>query len=262
MAGTTDRKQGRLDGEVVLVTGGGSGIGLAVARKVVEEGGKVAIADIDPAAAQAALETLPGGHQTAWAGQVDISDETSVRDFTADMVENFGRPTVLINNAGIRVDETSVLECSQAAWDRTFAVNARGTFLVSRSVLPHMIDAGGGAIVNVSSAAGLVARQNLAAYSATKGAIIALTRSMAADFGSYGIRVNVVCPGSTVTPAFERVIENAPDPEAMLQARKSRHLLGRLGQPEDVANAIVFLASKDADWITGGVFPVDGGNTA
>lgn len=262
MNDTAAVKHGRLAGEVALVTGAASGIGLATARKIAEAGGKVAIGDIDMAAAEAAAAEILAQGGTAWPGRIDVSDEDSVRDFVAGMAGELGAPTVLVNNAGMRVNESSVLDCGPADWDRTFAVNVRGTFLVSRSVVPHMIEAGRGAIVNLGSAAGLVARRNVAAYAASKGAIIALTRSMAADFGAQGIRVNAVCPGSTVTPAFQRFIDNSPDPAAMLQSRLNNHLLGRLGQPEDTANAIVFLASRDAGWITGGIFPVDGGNTA
>ncbi len=262
MTDTSDMPTGRFQGEIAVVTGGASGIGLATATLLSRQGAIVAIGDIDAAAAETAADSVRSQGGSAWGGGIDVSDEASVAEFVEQVVAQVGAPTILVNNAGLIVSAKSVLESSLEDWDKTFAVNVRGTFLVSRAVIPHMIDAGGGAVVNLGSAAALAARPNLSAYSASKGAVVAMTRAMAADFGDKGIRVNAVCPGPTMTVAFKRHIEGSADPAAMLKARESEQLLGTLGQPEDIANAIAFLASREAGWITGGIFPIDGGNTA
>ena len=170
---------------------------------------------------------------------------------------------ILVNNAGGMFSATNVLDCTESDWDRTFALNVKGVFLMSRAVLPLMVRNRNGSIINVSSAAALVGRKNMAAYSATKGAIIALTRAMAHDHGADGIRINCVCPGPTVTPAFLRTLAaTTSDPEAERRSREKDQPLGRLGEPVDIAESIVFLASNKASWITGIVLPIDGGNTA
>jgi NAD(P)-dependent dehydrogenase (short-subunit alcohol dehydrogenase family) len=175
-------------------------------------------------------------------------------------LSSFERVDILFNNAGIESFGT-VIESDEATWDRTFAVHVRGAYLCSKYVLPAIIESGrGGVVINVSSVAGLVGLQHMSAYSAAKGAIISLTRAMAADFAQYGIRVNCIAPGTSMTPLGQRLIEN-DTPERLAQ-RLSRYPLGRFGQPEEIARSVLFLASDDSSYATGICLVVDGGLTA
>jgi NAD(P)-dependent dehydrogenase (short-subunit alcohol dehydrogenase family) len=175
-------------------------------------------------------------------------------------LSSFERVDILFNNAGIESFGT-VIESDEATWDRTFAVHVRGAYLCSKYVLPAIIESGrGGVVINVSSVAGLVGLQHMSAYSAAKGAIISLTRAMAADFAQYGIRVNCIAPGTSMTPLGQRLIEN-DTPERLAQ-RLSRYPLGRFGQPEEIARSVLFLASDDSSYATGMCLVVDGGLTA
>jgi len=252
----------RLKDKVVIVTGGGSGIGQAACLLMAEEGAIVAIGDIVTDSAMSTSNKIIEAGGRAMHGYLDVSNASSVEAFVGEVLRQYGRVDVLVNNAGGRISATSVLTCSESDWDKTFAINSKGVYLMSRAVLPSMIKNKGGAIVNISSAQGLLARKNRAAYAATKGAIISLTRSMAADHGRDGIRVNCVVPGAIQTPPLLRDIATAPDPGAVRKAMEGEQLLTRLGEPLDVAQAVVFLASDRASWITGVVLPVDGGITA
>ncbi len=213
---------------------------IATATKIIEAGGK------------------------AMHAYLDATDPSSVKDFVAKVLNHFRKVDILVNNVGTigTPTPTNILECTESEWERTFARNVKSVFLMSRAVLPSMIENGSGSIINISSVAALAGRRNLVAYSAAKGAVIALTRAMAHDHGRDGIRVNCVCPGPTLTPAFLRGLAATPDPEAKREARAEEQPLGRLGEPADIAESIVFLASDRASWITGIVMPVDGGNTA
>ena len=172
----------------------------------------------------------------------------------------FEHVDILFNNAGIESFGT-VIESDEAIWDRTFAVHVRGAFLCSKYAIPSMISSGhGGVVINVSSVAGLVGLQHMSAYSAAKGAIISLTRSMAADFAQHGIRVNCIAPGTSMTPLGQRLIEN-DTPEKLAQ-RLSRYPLGRFGQPDEIARSVLFLASDDSSYATGMCLVIDGGLTA
>jgi len=174
-------------------------------------------------------------------------------------LSDFERIDILFNNAGIESFGT-VIESDEATWESTFAVHVRGAFLCSKYALPAMIDSGrGGVVINVSSVACLVGLQHMSAYSAAKGAIISLTRAMAADFAQYGIRVNCIAPGTTMTPLGQRLIEN-DTPERLAQ-RLSRYPLGRFGQPEEIARSVLFLASDDSSYATGMCLVIDGGLT-
>lgn len=251
-----------LNSKVAIVTGGGSGIGRAACLLLAKEGATVAIADV---VLDATIETtnqiIKAGGQAMY-GMLDISDASSVEAFVGRVLSQYQRVDILVNNAGGILTGTNVLNCTESDWDRTFALNVKGVFLMSRSVLPSMVRTRGGSIINISSAAALVGRKNRAAYSAAKGAVIALTRAMAHDHAGDGIRVNCICPGPTLTPAFLRSLARSHDPEGQRRAREEEQPLGRLGEPVDIAEAIVFLASDRASWITGIVLPVDGGNTA
>jgi meso-butanediol dehydrogenase/(S,S)-butanediol dehydrogenase/diacetyl reductase len=251
-----------LKNKVAIVTGGGSGIGRATCLLLANEGATVAIGDVVPDAAKATADHIIEAGGQAMHGNLNVSDPPSVETFVGRVLRQYQRVDILVNNAGGIVTRGDVLNCTESDWDRTFALNVKGTFLMSRAVLPSMIQNRNGSIINVSSTSALVGRKNLAAYSTAKGAVISLTRAMAHDHGRDGIRVNCVCPGPTLTPAFRRTLAAAQDPEGLRKAREEEQALGRLGEPEDVAEAIVFLTSERASWITGTIFPVDGGNTA
>jgi NAD(P)-dependent dehydrogenase (short-subunit alcohol dehydrogenase family) len=252
----------RLRDKVVIVTGGGSGIGEAVCLLSASKGATVAVGDVVSGNATATTAQIIEAGGKAMHGSLDVSDESSVEAFVSTVLHKYSRVDVLVNNAGGIITPTSVLNCKEFDWDRTFALNVKGVFLMSRAVLPSMVEKKSGSIINVSSAAALAGRKNLAAYSAAKGAIIALTRAMAHDHGQDGIRVNCICPGPTLTPAFFEYLAAAPDPEALRRAREQEQPLGRLGEPLDIAQAILFLASDEASWVSGTVMAVDGGNTA
>ena len=232
----------KLEGRIAVVTGSASGIGAAIAEAFAADGARVAGIDLQPSRCELSLEA-------------DVTDEEAVRGAVAAVAERWGRIDILSTNAGIAVRKP-VEELESDDWDRVIAVNLRGVFLASKYALPHM--GSGAAIVHMGSVVGLTGTRNRAVYTATKGAIVALTRNMALDYAGRGIRVNCICPGFTRTPLTEKLFAD-PERESRFTAL---HPLGRLGEPEDVARAAVFLASEDAGWITGVALPVDGGFTA
>ena len=224
-----------------LVTGGGSGIGAAVAHRLADDGFDVTVADLQPDAVATDLG--------ASAVRLDVRDEAAVAA-AMDGVE------VLVNAAGIG-STTDAPGTPLEVWEDVFAVNARGTFLCCKHSIPGMKTRGGGAIVNVASVAGLVGLKNRIAYSASKGAVIALTRALAVDHAGDGIRVNAVCPGTIDTPWVRRLVDDAGE---SLDALRARQLMGRLGTPEEVADAVLYLAT--ATFVTGTILTIDGGLTA
>jgi meso-butanediol dehydrogenase/(S,S)-butanediol dehydrogenase/diacetyl reductase len=250
----------RLKSKAVLITGGGSGFGEVTARLFAREGAAVMLADINDKAAQSvAASIVAEGGQAGWA-QTDVTSSASVEAMVHAALHQFGHVDILFNNAGIEGFGT-IIDTDENVWDHIFAVHVRGTYLCSKYTLPAMIEGGrGGTVVNVSSVAGLVGIRNMTAYSAAKGAIIALTRSMAVDFAQYGIRVNCVAPGTTMTPMGQRLVEG--DTPEQLAMRMSRYPLNRFGRPEEIANAVLFLASDESSYATGSCLVVDGGLTA
>jgi NAD(P)-dependent dehydrogenase (short-subunit alcohol dehydrogenase family) len=234
----------RLENRIAVVTGGSSGIGEACAELFAVEGARVAVLDreIDSRSPHFGL-------------RCDVSDDAEVERAFAQVAGRFGRVDILLNSAGIAMRKP-VADEDVATWDRSFEVNVRGTFLASKYALAHMPD--GGSIVHVSSVTGITGVRNRAAYSATKGAIVALTRNMAMDLAARRIRVNCICPGFIKTPLLAALLED-PDRTARITAM---HPLGRLGTTEDVARAVLFIASDHAAWITGTTLVVDGGLTA
>jgi len=224
-----------------LVTGGGSGIGAAVAHRLADDGFDITVADLDPDTVATELG--------ATALRLDVRDEEQVAQ-AMDGVE------VLVNAAGIG-STSDAPGTSLEVWEDVFAVNARGTFLCCKHVIPGMKARGGGAIVNVASVAGLIGLKHRAAYSASKGAVIALTRALAVDHVGDGIRVNAVCPGTIDTPWVQRLVAGAGE---SLDALKARQPMGRLGTPEEVADAVLYLTT--AEFATGTILTLDGGLTA
>ncbi len=250
----------RLADKVAIITGGGSGIGEATARLFAREGAAVMVADINGTAARAVAAAISAaGGRATWA-ETDVTAGPSVEVMVRTTLADFGRLDVLFNNAGIEAFGT-VVETDEATWERTFAVHVRGTYLCSKYAIPAMI-AGqrGGAVINVSSVAGLIGLPRMSAYSAAKGAIISLTRAMAVDFAPDGIRVNCIAPGTTMTPLGKRLIEH--DTPEMLERRLSRYPLHRFGQPEEIAHGVLFLASDESSYATGMCLTLDGGLTA
>ncbi len=257
----------KLDSQVAVITGAGSGIGQATALAFASEGARVVVADYNQ---QAAARTVALIHAQGQEGatplaavpfQADVSVATDADALVAFTVETFGKLDILINNAGIGVAGT-VLTTSEEDWDHLFAVNVKGIFLCSRAAIPRMIEQGGGAIVNVSSSVAMVAVTDRAAYGASKGAVLALTRAMAADHVRDRIRVNCVCPGTVDTPWVERMARNYSDPEEALRSMVARQPVGRLGTAEEIAGAILYLASNEAGFVTGTALVIDGGFTA
>ena len=246
---------------VVVVTGAGSGIGRATATAFAAIGDRVVIADYDEAAAEAVAAELRETGAETLAVAVDVSDRAQVNAMVAASVARFGGLDVLVNNAAVGV-AGDLLETSAADLERTFAVNVVGVFQCCQAAIPVMLEAGGGVIVNVASVVALAAVERRAAYTASKGAVVALTRSIAVDFMRRGIRCNAVAPGTVDSPWVGRIIGDQADPVAARQAMVERQPLGRLGRPEEIAAAIRYLASPEAAFIHGSCLVIDGGFSA
>ena len=247
-----------------VVTGAGSGIGLATAERLACEGHHVVMADIRPAGEQARRvqqQADAAGHGgLARAAALDIADAGAVEAFFKALGAEHGRLDILVNNAGI--DRRGILErVSIEEIDAVLGVNLRGTILVARAAMP-LLRAAQGTIVNVASELGMIGAPGLPVYVATKGGVVALTRALAVDHAADGIRVNCVCPGATLTPLLQESIDSAPDPEARRRLLDCTTLMRRVGRPEEIANVIRFLASSEASFMTGAIVPVDGGATA
>lgn len=247
----------RFTDRIAVITGGGHGIGRASAARIAAEGGTVVIWDRDAAAAQDAADSIVVSGGRAHAATVDVAVEDQVLEAVEQIVQSHGRIDVLVNNAGYLSRGTAVTQTVEE-WDHTFAVNIRGTFLVSRAVLPGMLDQGAGTIVNIASTAGLVGEAETAAYGATKGAIVNFTRQLAADFTRRGVRVNCICPGWVPTGFNDPFLMDLSEQEVQ-DMISGQVPIGRQGTPEEIAAAVAFLASDDASFIVGQSLGVDGG---
>lgn len=242
---------GRFSGRAAIVTGAASGIGEAITRRLLADGASVVGGDLNP-------DAVPDG---ATGVRVDVTDPDAVQALIDRCIADHGRIDILCNNAGIG-GITDVVHCTLDEWDRIFAVNARGTFLGIRATLPHMLAAHRGVIVNTASVAGSVGLPNRAAYCASKGAVVALTKQVAVQYASAGIRCNCVSPGTVDSPWVGRLLDAADDPVAERAALIGRQPLGRLGTPTEVAELVTYLASDAAAFVTGADWLIDGGIAA
>jgi NAD(P)-dependent dehydrogenase (short-subunit alcohol dehydrogenase family) len=248
---------GRLDGKVCVITGAAGGMGREAALLFSEEGAQVCVADVNLEAAQ----TTASEARDAFAQQVDVADEASVKAMMDATAERYGGIDVLYNNAGISPnDDASVLDTSVDAWDRVQAVNTRGVFLCCKHGIPHLQQRGGGSVINVASFVAILgAATSQISYTASKGAVLSMTRELAVQFARENIRVNALCPGPVETPLLLSIFGDDP---AALERRRTHWPMGRLAKPREIVNGALFLASDESSYVTGSTFLVDGGLTA
>ena len=251
---------GQLDARVALVTGGGSGIGRASAVVFAREGAKVVVTDVDEDGGQETVRLIEAAGGTAMFVRADVSQAAEVAALVEQAVSTYGRLDCALNNAGIQGDIKQTAECSQENWDRIIATNLTGVWLCMKHEIPHMLNQGGGAIVNTSSNFGLVGSNGMPAYSASKHGVLGLTKTAALEYAKSGIRVNAVCPGPVQTPLVDKVLAAQPElGDQIIKAIEAREPVGRMGQPEEIAEAVVWLCSDAASFVTGTAMSVDGG---
>jgi NAD(P)-dependent dehydrogenase (short-subunit alcohol dehydrogenase family) len=244
----------RLAGKVALVTGSGSGIGRAIAERFAREGARVIVNDLHRDRAEETVQRIAAAGGEVLAIQADVTQSAAVQAMVEQGLAAFGRIDILVNNAGASQGD-DILSFDEATWDWNLAVVLKSVYLCSRAVLPQMIERRSGAIVNISSVNGIVGLGE-EAYSAAKAGMNVLTKNMAVKYGRFGIRVNAICPGTVRTPIWGPRLEKDPH---IFEKLAKWYPLGRVGEPEDIANAALFLASDEAAWITGALLVVDGG---
>jgi dihydroanticapsin dehydrogenase len=251
----------RIEGKACLVTGAGSGIGLATARRLASEGGRVLCVDIDSAGAERCATGIreARGEAAAWAA--DVAERQAVSAAVARCVDLYGAIDVLVNNAGVNLPGV-FHEADDSVIDRTLAVNLKGQIYSCQAAIPHMLEAGSGSIINVSSVNGVVAEPYLSVYAASKGGVVMLSRGIALDYAKAGIRCNVICPGWVDTPINHAHAALLGGLEHVYATIDSFQPIGRPGTPEEIANLVLFLASDEASFMTGSVLLIDGGMTA
>jgi NAD(P)-dependent dehydrogenase (short-subunit alcohol dehydrogenase family) len=250
----------RLQDKVTIITGGASGMGRVAARMFCAEGAKVAVADVTEQAAQSVVDELKAAGGEAIAVVADVSMEPDARRMVDETIEAFGRVDVLYNNAGIMPEaDHSVIDTSVEDWDRVMAVNVRGVFLGCKYAIPRMVEQGSGSVINISSFVALIGCSNPQdAYTASKGAVLALTKSLAVQFAPKGVRTNAICPGPVETPLLMDWL--VKDEEAK-RIRLARNPTGRFGKPEEIVHMAIYLASDESRWTNGAAMVVDGGIT-
>jgi NAD(P)-dependent dehydrogenase (short-subunit alcohol dehydrogenase family) len=249
---------GRFAGRGILVTGAGSGIGRAAAQLFAKDGGRLIVVDQDEGEAEATATSIREAGGEALAIGADVSREADCRAMVERALDAYGRLHVAFNNAGVGASGFAVADEEEVTWSRLIDVNLKGIFLGMKYQIPAMIGAGGGAIVNTASVAGLVGERGIGAYSASKHGVVGLTRTAALDYIGQGVRINAVCPGATRTRLLANWFQD-PKVEAFIL---SRHPIGRIAEPEEIARVVLFLASDDASYIVGQAIAVDGGLTA
>ena len=250
-----------LANKVALVTGGASGIGRATAMLFAQEGAAVAIADIDTEGGQAAVAEIASAAGKAIFIPCDVTRIEDCRQAVEETVATFGGLHILFNNAGI-IRRADVISTTEEEWDKVMAVNVKSIFLMSKYAIPHMEKAGGGSIINTSSGWGLKGGGNAVSYCASKGAVTNMTRAMAIDHGAQNIRVNTVCPGDTDTPMLRNEARQLGQLEDQFMAEAAQRPLGRYAQPIEIAQAVLYLASEAACYVTGAALIIDGGGLA
>jgi len=250
---------GRLDGKVAVITGAGGGMGREASLLFTEEGAKVCVADVQLAAAEETVAACTDG--TAFSFQVDVASEEQVAELMRATADRFGGIDVLYNNAGISPDDdASVLDTSVQAWERVQDVNTKGVFLCCKHGIPYLRERGGGSVINVASFVAILgAATSQISYSASKGAVLSMSRELAVQFAREGIRVNALCPGPVETPLLLNIFGDDP---AALERRRIHWPTGRLAKPREIVNGALFLASDESSYVNGATFLVDGGLTA
>jgi NAD(P)-dependent dehydrogenase (short-subunit alcohol dehydrogenase family) len=262
MAESQVESRGRVAGKVALVTGAASGLGAESARRLAREGAAVLLTDLAVEAGEAVTREIVGaGGQAAFVAH-DVTSEADWRDAVAGVVERFGRLDILVNNAGISGGPPDLMTHALEDWRRILSVNLDGVFLGLRHAGPAIARAGGGSVINLSSILGKVAIAGAAAYCASKGGVLMLTKAAALEWAPLNIRVNSIHPGFIDTPMVSSALREAPNSNGLTEMIVSRHALGRLGQPREIADVVVFLASDESSFMTGSEVVVDGGYTA
>ncbi len=252
----------RLKDRVALVTGGGTGIGKATALVLAREGAKVVVTGRRKGPLEETVSAVESAGGKAIMVEGDVSKAGDATGTVKKTLNTFGRLDVLVNNAGVNYRPGGTVETDEDGWDVVMDINVKGIYLASRAAAPEMRSGVGGSIINIASIFGLVGSAEAVAYCASKGAVVNMTRSMALDLAGRKIRVNCICPGVVDTPMAREWIEKQGDTEAVVKELSALHPIGRMGEPEDIANACLFLASDESSWVTGAVLPVDGGFTA
>lgn len=253
-------KDKRLSGKVAIITGGARGIGKGIALRYAQEGAKIVIADLKEKEAAATLKEIEDRGSTAIFTKTDITDNKSIEDMVRDTVEAFGKIDILVNNAGISLMR-KITEASIEDWDKLNNVNLKGVWLCTRAVVPYMIKAGYGKIINISSISGLVGYKWESIYCSTKGGVINMTRELAVELAPDGIYVNCICPGIIETPLYKDINFPLDDKENLEYTLKSIPM-DKIGEPGDIAGAAFFFASEDSSFVTGQILAVDGGYTS
>lgn len=255
------KSRGALNGKVALITGGASGIGRATALLFAREGAAVVVADVNESEGKAVVQTIIDEGGRAIFTRCDVTRAEDCQLAVRQTVEQLGKLDILFNNAGI-IRRASVVETSEEEWDLVMATNVKSVFLLSKYAIPIMTEAGGGVIINNASGWGLVGGRDAASYCTSKGAVVLLTKAIALDHGAQNIRVNCVCPGDTDTPMLRNEAQQLGKPEEQFLAESAQRPLQRIGRPEEIAQAVLFLASDASSFVTGTALVVDGGGLA